>query len=190
MIEDVIESKKVVESTLDALIEAQDQRPIKDNKVSDNLGPDVTMEVVKEFGEWFGCCTTVPDNVDSSFNNLVAAVPVNVDSSFNNLVAEENREVRPLFSTATMSPISKAHNDDHSMDVDNNGQEELFQSTHPPSIITSEKRREIRDSFNEDETVFLVNTSFSSVKNHPNDLKVSLSNRIREINARLREFKS
>ena len=49
-------------------------------------------------------------------------------------------------------------------------------------IISSEKRREIRDSFNEDETVFLVNTSFSSVTNSY-DLKVSLSNRIREIKA-------
>jgi hypothetical protein len=48
--------------------------------------------------------------------------------------------------------------------------------------MLSEKRREIHDSFNEDETVFLVNTSFSSVTN-PNDLKVSLSNRIREIKA-------
>ena len=37
------------------------------------------------------------------------------------------------------------------MDVDNG---EEFQSTHTPSIILSEKRREIRDSFNEDETVF------------------------------------
>jgi hypothetical protein len=147
------------------------------------------MKVVKEFGEWFGCCTTVPNNVDSSFDNLFTAVPVNDDSSLNNLVAEENREVRPLFSTATMSPISKVHNNDHSMDVDNNGEEELFQqSTHPPSIISSEKRREIRDSFNEDETVFLVNTSFSSVTNHPNDLKVSLSNRIREINALCAHF--
>ena len=93
VIEDVVESKKVVESTLDALIEAQDQRPIEDNKATDNLlGPDVTMEVVnKEFGEWF-VCTTVPVNVNSSFYNLV--------------VAEENREIHPLFSTATMSPIS------------------------------------------------------------------------------------
>ena len=37
VIEDVIESKKVVESTLDALIEAQDQRPTENNKASDNL---------------------------------------------------------------------------------------------------------------------------------------------------------
>ena len=159
-IEDDIESKKVVELKSNASI---DQRPIEDNKASDNLGPDVTMEVVKEFDEWFGCTT----------------IPVNIDSSFDNLFAEENRDIRPLFSTATMSPISKVHHDDHSMDVDNG---EEFQSTHPPSIILSEKRREIRDSFNEDETVFLVNTSFSSVTN-PNDLKVSLSNRIREIKA-------
>ena len=101
------------------------------------------------------------------------------DSSFNNLVAEENREIRPFFSTATMSLIIKVHNDDHSMDVDNG---EEFQSTHPPSIISSEKRREIRDSFNEDETEVLVDTSFSSVMN-PNDLKISLSNRIRQIKA-------
>ena len=137
MIEDDIESKEVVESKSNAMIEAQDQRP---------------MEVVKEFDEWFGC-TTVPVNFDSSFDNRVAA---------------------------SMSPISKVHHDDHSMDVDNG---EEFQSTHPPSIISSEKqRREIRDSFNEDETVFLVNTSFSFVTN-PYDLKVSLSNRIREIKA-------
>ncbi len=116
MIEDDIESKRVVESKSNALIEAQDQRPIEDNKASDNLGPDVTMEVVKEFDEWFGCTT----------------VPVNVDSSFDNLVAEENRDIRPLFSTAAMSPISKVHHDDHSMNVDNG---EEFQSTHPPSII-------------------------------------------------------
>ena len=51
MIEDDIESKKVVESKSNAFIEAQDQRPIEDNKASDNLGPDVTMEVVKEFDE-------------------------------------------------------------------------------------------------------------------------------------------
>ena len=44
VIEDVVESKKVVESSLDALIEAQD------NKATDNLGPDVAMEVVKDFG--------------------------------------------------------------------------------------------------------------------------------------------
>ena len=78
-----------------------------------------------------------------------------------------------------MSPISKVHHDDHSMDVDNG---EEFQSTHPPSIISSEKRREISDSFNDDETVFLLNTSFSSVTS-PNDLKVSLPNRIWEIKA-------
>ena len=89
MIEDDIESKKVVESKLNAMIEAQDQRPIEDNTASD-LGPDVTMEVVKEFDERFGCTT----------------VPVNVDSSFDNLVAEENRKIRPLFSTASVSPIS------------------------------------------------------------------------------------
>ncbi len=81
MIEDVIESNKVVQSTSDALIEAQDLRPIENNKASDNLGPDIILEVVKEIGEWFGCTT----------------VPVNVDSSFNNLVAEENREIRPFF---------------------------------------------------------------------------------------------
>ncbi len=89
-------------------------------------------------------------------------VPVKVDSS-----------------TASMSPISKVHFDDHSMDVDNG---EEFQSTQPPSAILSEKRLELRDSFNEDETVFLVNTSFRSVTS-PYDLKVSLSNRIREIKA-------
>ena len=72
-----------------SLIEAQDPRPIEDNKAFDNLGPDVTMEVAKDFGKWFGNST----------------VPVNDESSFNNLVAEENREIRPLFSTAT-SPIS------------------------------------------------------------------------------------
>ncbi len=64
MIEDDIESKS------NAMIEAQDQRPIEDNKAFDNLRPDVTMEVVKEFDEWFGC-TTVPVNVVSSFDNLV-----------------------------------------------------------------------------------------------------------------------
>jgi hypothetical protein len=73
--------------------------------------------------------------------------------------------------STSMSPISKVHFDDHTMDVDNT-----------PSIMSSEKRREVRDSFNEDESVFLVNTSFSSVKN-PNDLMFSLSNRIREIKA-------
>jgi hypothetical protein len=162
-LKDNFESKKAVESKSNTLIEAQDQRPIEDNKASDNLGPDVTIEVVKEFVEWFGCTT----------------VPVIVDSSFDNLVAEENRDICPLNSTATMSPISKVHHDDHSMDVDNG---EEFQSTHPPSIMLSEKRREIRDSFNEDETVFLVNTFFSSVTN-PKDLKVSLSNRIKETKA-------
>ena len=80
--------------------------------------------------------------------------------------------------STSMSPISKEF-DDHSMDVDIG---EEFKSTHTPSIMLSEKRREVRDSFNEDESVFLVNTSFSSVKN-PNDLKFSLSNRIREIKA-------
>jgi hypothetical protein len=71
MIEDVIESKKVVESTSDALIEAQDQRPIEDNKASENLGPAVTMKDAIEIDEWFGC-TTVPVNVNSSCKNLVA----------------------------------------------------------------------------------------------------------------------
>jgi len=207
MIEDDIKSStKVVGSTSDALIEAQDQRPIEDNKAFDNLedviesnsvegissssiqirtsetvntarsllpdkkkgvvGPDVAMEVVKNLDDWFGYTTA----------------PVNGDSSFENLVAEEKRDIRSLFST--VSPISNVHHDDHSMDVDNR---EEFQSRHPPSII-SEKRQEIRDSFNEDETVYLVNTSFSSVTN-PYDLKVSLSNRIREIKAICAHFK-
>jgi hypothetical protein len=206
MIEDDIKSTKVVGSTSDALIEAQDQRPIEDNKAFDNLedviesisvegissssiqirtsetvntarsllpdkkkgvvGPDVAMEVVKNLDDWFGYTTA----------------PVIGDSSFENLVAEEKRDIRSPFST--VSPISNVHHDDHSMDVDNR---EEFQSRHPPSII-SEKRQEIRDSFNEDETVYLVNTSFSSVTN-PYDLKVSLSNRIREIKAICAHFK-
>ena len=102
-----MESKKVVDSKLNAMIEAQDQRPIEDNQASDNLGPDVTMKVVKDLDEWFGC-TTVPVNVDSSFDNHVAS---------------------------SMSPISKVHFDDHSMDVDNG---EELQSTHPPLIMLSE----------------------------------------------------
>jgi hypothetical protein len=110
-----MESKKVVE---------KDQRPIEDNSASDNLGPDVTMEVVKDLDELFGC-TTVPVNVDSSCDNHHVA--------------------------SSMSLISKVHFDDHSMDVDNG---EEFQSTHPPSMMLSEKRREVRDSFNEDESVF------------------------------------
>jgi hypothetical protein len=108
------------------------------------------MEVVKEDGEWLGCTTEV---------------------------AEENR-VCPLFSTAPLTPISKAHNDDHSMVVDNSRE---FQSTHP-SIWMYENRRDIHDSFNEDESVFLVNTSFSTVTN-PSDLKVYLAKSIMEIKA-------
>ena len=45
------------------MIVEEDHRPIEDNQASDNLGPDVTMEVVKDLDEWFGC-TTVPVNVD------------------------------------------------------------------------------------------------------------------------------
>jgi hypothetical protein len=41
---------EVVKSKLNAFIEAQDQRPIEDNKAFDNLGPDVAMELVKDFG--------------------------------------------------------------------------------------------------------------------------------------------
>jgi len=113
MAEDDIESKIVVES----IIEALDPRPVEDRKASDNLGPDVAMEVVKDFrslieekdprpvedrkasdnlvpdvkdiGDWFGCTT----------------VPVNVDSSFENLVAEEKRDIL-LFLQRLLSVMS------------------------------------------------------------------------------------
>jgi hypothetical protein len=64
------------------------------------------------------------------------------------------------------------------MDVDNSRE---FQSTHP-SIWMDENRRDMHDSFNEDESVFLVNTSFSTVTN-PSDLKDSLAKSIMEIKA-------
>ena len=179
MVKDDIKSKIVVES----MIEALNPRPDEDMKASDNLGPDVAMEVGKDFRSLIEENdkrlieeNKASDNLGPDVKMEVAldlgdcfgctTAPVNCDSSFENLVAEEKRDIRSLFSTA--SPISNVHHDDHNMDVDNG---EEFQST-----------QEIRDSFNEDETVFLVNTSFSSVTN-PYDLKVSLSNRIREIKA-------
>ena len=182
-----MEPEKEVESTLaDSLIGAQDQQPIEaprveDNKSSEKLNlarPGDKMEVVhKECGEWFGFPT----------------VPVNyVDSAKDNFVAEENRENCLLISIAPISPINKVLNDDYSMEVDNG---EEFQSTHPPpkrssnllmedftTIDVDEKRKEIRDSFNEEDTVFLVNTSYSSARS-VNDLVASLSNQLREIKA-------
>jgi hypothetical protein len=88
VIEDVVQSKKVVESTLaGALIEPKQQRSIEAPQVEDekmevvppvvpvsviedvvqskNLilaGPDDTMEVVKEDGEWLGCTTEVAES--------------------------------------------------------------------------------------------------------------------------------
>ena len=120
--------RPVIEDKLaDALIEAKDQRSIEAPQVEEDEKMEVvqpvvvTIKVVKEDGEWLGCTTEV---------------------------AEDNREFCPLFSTAPLTPISKAHNDDHSMDVDNGGE---FQSTHPPSIKSSiwmdEKRRDMHDSF-------------------------------------------
>ena len=214
MIEDDIKSKKVVESLSDALIEAQDQRPIEDNKASDNLEgvtESISLEEISSSSKHIRTSETVntsrsplPDKnkrvvehqvpvsmieddiesmkvVKSKSNAMIVEEdqrPIEDNQASDNLGPDVKMEVVNVDSTS-MSPISKVHIDDHSMDVDNG---EEFQSTHTPSIMLSEKRREVRDSFNEDESVFLVNTSFSSVKN-PNDLKFSLSNRIREIKA-------
>jgi hypothetical protein len=177
MIEDNIKSKEVVKSQSNAFIEAQDQRPIEDNMAS-----DVAMEVVKDFYSLIVEKGQRPIEDNKASDNRGPDVKMEDAKDFGKWFGNITVPVNEEFSTA--SPIIKVHNDDHSMDVDNR---EEFQSRHPPSII-SEKRQEIRDSFNEDETVYLVNTSFSSVTN-PYDLKVSLSNRIREIKAICAHFK-
>ncbi len=161
MIEDVIESKKVVEYTSDALIEAQDQRPIEDIKVCDNLGPDVTMEVVKEYANGLD----VPLYLLMSILHSIILLQKRIENFVLYFLQQQCLlSVKSITMTIVWTLIiAKSSN-----------------QRIPPSIILSEKRREIRDSFNEDETVFLVNTSFSSVMN-PNDLKVSLSNTIRKI---------